>query len=205
MQVSGAKAIVVGDYHQLDSVGPGGALEAIASRHPGHVWTLRDNLRQRDAGERHALDHLRSGHVASAVAWSEGQGRVHAAPTRDTAVRDMVNAWATDVAAGRDAVLLAYHRDVVDALNRTARAAWENMGRLSGRELAAPGGRRYRAGDRVIALAPGPDGAWPTSQRAVVSFVALRRARCLPAPLKAGCWTWAPSSLGPTSWPMATP
>ena len=171
VQASGAKAIVVGDYHQLDAVGPGGALEAIAARHPGHVWTLRDNLRQRDPGERHALDHLRAGHVGSAVAWYEGQGRVHAAPTRDAAIRDMVNAWAVDVAAGRDAVLLAYHRDVVEALNRTARSAWQEMGRLAGPELEAPGGRRYRAGDRVIAMAPGPGGAWPSSQRAVVNFV----------------------------------
>jgi hypothetical protein len=85
----------------------------------------------------------------------------------------MVSEWAGDVAAGRDAVMLAYHRDVVAALNRTAREAWEDLGRLSGPEMVAPGGRRYRAGDRVIALAPGPDGAWPTSQRAVVSFVDL--------------------------------
>ena len=34
---SGARAIVVGDYRQLDAVGPGGALEALARRHPGHV------------------------------------------------------------------------------------------------------------------------------------------------------------------------
>src|SRR5487761_1633917 len=97
IEVSGAKAIVVGDYRQLDAVGPGGALEAIAARHPGQVWALRDNLRQRDPDERHALDHLRAGHVGSAVAWYEGQGRVHAAPTRDAAIRDMVNAWAVDV------------------------------------------------------------------------------------------------------------
>ena len=52
-----------------------------------------------------------------------------------------------------------------------ARQAWEKLGELSGPELEAPGGRRYRAGDRVITLAPGPDGAWVTSQRAVVTSV----------------------------------
>ena len=40
-----------------------------------------------------------------------------------------------------------------------------------GPELVAPGGRGYRAGDRVITLAPGPHGAWATSERAVVSSV----------------------------------
>jgi hypothetical protein len=45
------------------------------------------------------------------------------------------------------------------------------LDRLSGPELEAPGGRRYRAGDRVITLSPGPDGAWTTSKRAVVVAV----------------------------------
>jgi hypothetical protein len=48
---------------------------------------------------------------------------------------------------------------------------WGKLDRLSGPELEAPGGRRYRAGDRVITLSPGPDGAWTTSKRAVVVAV----------------------------------
>ena len=59
VEASGAKLVAVGDYRQLGSVGPGGALEALVSRHPSHLWTLTDNLRQRDRAERHALDHLR--------------------------------------------------------------------------------------------------------------------------------------------------
>jgi hypothetical protein len=68
-------------------------------------------------------------------------------------------------------LLVAYHRDAVEALNRGARLVWEKLGRLSGAELEAPGGRRYRAGDRVVTLSPGRDGAWVTSQRAVVTSV----------------------------------
>ncbi len=71
---------------------------------------------------------------------------------------EMVKAWACDVADGRDALLVAYHRDAVERLNRAARAVWGKLGRLSGPELEAPGGRRYRAGDRVITLSPGPTG-----------------------------------------------
>lgn len=91
---SGAKLIAVGDYRQLDSVGPGGAPEALSRRHPGHVLTLRDNLRQRDPAERHALDHLRAGHVPTAVNWYLAQGRVHTALSREQATFDMVTAWA---------------------------------------------------------------------------------------------------------------
>jgi hypothetical protein len=86
-------------------------------------------------------------------------------------MRYCTSAWAYDVAEGRDALLVAYHRDAVEALNRAARVVWEHTGHLSGPELEAPGGRRYRAGDRVLTLAPGRDGAWVTSQRAVVSSV----------------------------------
>jgi AAA domain len=49
-EASGAKLVAVGDYRQLGSVGPGGALEALVSRHPDHVWALTDNLRQVDPG-----------------------------------------------------------------------------------------------------------------------------------------------------------
>jgi hypothetical protein len=40
-----------------------------------------------------------------------------------------------------------------------------------GPELEVPGGRRYRAGDKVSTLAPGLRGAWGTAERAVVSSV----------------------------------
>ncbi|HUC14263.1 MAG TPA: AAA family ATPase, partial [Acidimicrobiales bacterium] len=173
VESSGAKLVAVGDYRQLGSVGPGGALEALVSRHPGNVWVLTDNLRQRDTAERAVLDHLRAGYVPSAVNWYREHGRVHAEPSKEMAMSDMVRSWTDDVAEGRDALLVAYHRDSVEALNRTARESWEKLGKLSGAELVAPGGQRYRAGDRVITLAPGQGGAWVTSQRAVVTSVDL--------------------------------
>jgi len=61
--------------------------------------------------------------------------------------------------------------DNVETLNRVARDLWERSGRLTGPELTPPGGRTYRAGDRVITLAPGPHGAWATSQAARVTAV----------------------------------
>ena len=171
VKASGARAIIVGDYRQLDAVGPGGALEALARRHPGHVWALTDNLRQRDPAERHALDHLRSGQVPMAVGWYALNGRVHPAPTQGQAMLEMVRAWAYDIIEGKDALLVAYHRDAVEALNGAARLVWKKLGHLSGPELEAEGGRRYGAGDRVVTLSPGRNGAWVTSQRAVVSSV----------------------------------
>ena len=83
----------------------------------------------------------------------------------------MVQAWAADMTAGRDSLLLAYRRDNVDLLNRTARQAWGHLGRLSGPALEAGDGRVFQAGDRLVALAPGPDRAWTTSQALTVTAV----------------------------------
>lgn len=185
VEASGARLVVTGDFRQLGAVGPGGALEALASRHPGCVWALTDNLRQRDPSERHALGHLRAGQLPTALAWYAANQRVHPASSRELAMAEMVQAWAYDIVDGRDALLLAYRRLSVEMLNQAAREVWEKLGRLSGPELEAPGGRRYRAGDRVITLSPGPDGAWVTSERAVVASVDVEQ-RSLVAVTPAG-------------------
>ncbi|MGH8922555.1 MAG: ATP-dependent DNA helicase, partial [Actinomycetes bacterium] len=168
---AGAKMVVVGDDRQLDAVGPGGGLNAMLSRHPDHVWELSDNLRQTDVTERVALSHLRDGKVPTAVAWYQDHHRIHAVRDGGRATAAIVNGWAHDMAAGRETLMLAYRRANVERLNQAARQRWEAAGLLSGPELVAPGGRPYRAGDRIITLAPGPHGAWVTSQPATVTAV----------------------------------
>jgi conjugative relaxase-like TrwC/TraI family protein len=168
---AGSKIIVAGDDRQLGAIGPGGALTALAERHPGHLWTLTDNLRQTDPAERTALAQLRDGNIGAAVSWYARNGRIHPAVDRRRAVTQMIRAWASDVDAGRDTLMLAYRRDNVEALNQAARGLFERAGRLTGPELTATGGRRYRAGDRVITFAPGPNGAWVTSETARVTAV----------------------------------
>ena len=49
----------------------------------------------------------------------------------------------------------------------------EETGRLSGPELACAGGTGFRAGDRVVALAPNPAAGLVTSERATVESVDL--------------------------------
>ncbi|WCO68719.1 MobF family relaxase [Iamia majanohamensis] len=168
---TGAKAVLVGDHRQLGAIGPGGGLEALGLRHPEAVHVLDQNIRQRDTGERQALEHVRAGDVAEAVAWYRHAGRIAPSPTRADAITNAVAAWHADQAAGRESVLLAWRRASVAALNAAARQMRIGDGVITGPELTAPGGRGYASGDRVVMLAPGPDGTYVTSERATVEAV----------------------------------
>jgi conjugative relaxase-like TrwC/TraI family protein len=173
VEAAGAKLVLIGDHQQLGAVGPGGAMGALVRRHPDVVHQLSHNRRQHDPAERHTLAELRDGDVAKAVAWYHRNGRVHPVPDREDAVQQAVDAWAADVAAGRETGLYAWRRANVAALNQRARAWMDASGRLSGPELVCPGGNGYRAGDCVVTLAPGADGSLVTSQRAVIQAVDL--------------------------------
>ena len=175
VELAGAKLVLTGDHLQLPAVGPGGALGALVTRHPEAVHYLRENRRQLDSGERQALESLRDGDVADAVSWYVGEGRVHAIQTRDKALQAVVDAWAADIAAGHETGLYAWRRANVAELNQRARSWMEASGLLTGPELACPGATTYRAGDRVVTLAPDAKGGLVTSERATVEAVNIAR------------------------------
>jgi ATP-dependent exoDNAse (exonuclease V) alpha subunit len=129
VDIAGAKAVVIGDHRQLGAVGPGGGLEALVNRHGPSVHVLDENIRQRDPAERQALEELRAGNASAAVEWYRSNDRLVTVPTRDEALDAAVEAWFSDVRAGRGAVLMAWRRVDVAALNERARerfvaAAW---------------------------------------------------------------------------------
>jgi conjugative relaxase-like TrwC/TraI family protein len=171
VDVAGAKAVIVGDHHQLDAVEAGGGLEALTNRHGPAVHVLRENIRQRDPAERSALRQLRNGKVAAAVDWYRQNDRVRAAPSRDEALDAAIAAWEADLRAGHEAVLLAWRRRDVAALNERARGRRIEAGEIIGPEIEGPGGRRYAVGDRVVTLAPSDDGRFVTSERGTVTAV----------------------------------
>jgi hypothetical protein len=170
-----AKMIMIGDHRQLGPVGPGGALRALLNRHHGTVHVLTENIRQDDPSEREALRQLRGGKVADAVAWYTANDRIRIAPDAHEARQATVDAWYTDICAGRDAAMYAWRRTTVDALNRLARDRFALDGRLTGPELVAPGGRHYSVGDRIVTLAPGADGQVVTSERGEVVSLGVQR------------------------------
>jgi hypothetical protein len=171
-ETAGSKVIMVGDHRQLGAVGPGGSLEGLVCRHGEGVHILDENVRQVDPEERATLRELRAGSIEKAVDWYAHQQRIVAAPTRDGALDGMVAAWAADLECGLAATMLAWRRANVVALNERARVAMADSGGLSGPELVVDG-HGYRAGDRIVTLAPGTHGDTVTSQRGIVTTVDL--------------------------------
>ena len=173
-RATGTKVVMVGDPRQLSSVGPGGGFEALVSRFGVALHLLGDNVRQLDPAERRALAELRSGDVETAVAFYTERGRIAVAPNRDAALDAMVAGWAAEVAGGADAAMYAWRRANVAELNRRGRQAWEALGKLSGPELRL-GETAYRAGDRIVTLAPGGRGEIVTSECGTVLAVDDKR------------------------------
>jgi conjugative relaxase-like TrwC/TraI family protein len=163
----GSKVVLVGDDRQLSAVGPGGGLRALADRFGGNVWELNENIRQPDIRERQALAELRAGDIPTAIDWFARNDRIVTAPDRHELYGAVVDAWLADIDQGRDTVMLAWKRNTVDALNQLARTAYADRGWLTGPEVIAGGGNRYREGERIVTLAP-IDSQIPTSSTGTI-------------------------------------
>jgi hypothetical protein len=100
-----------------------------------------------------------------------GQDRVTTERTRDEALTKLVDQWAKDALAGRDAAVFAWRRANVAELNRLARDRMVAEGRVTGPELVAPGGTHFAGGDRIVTLAPLAHGQIVTSERGEVTAV----------------------------------
>ena len=117
-----ASLVLVGDPHQLDAVGPGGALTALIARHPDLTVTLDHNVRQHDPDERAALAELRDGSVPPRSTGTRDRTHPHPArPSRHSRGHGR-RVGRRRRPAGHDSALLAWRRADVTDLNRLARA-----------------------------------------------------------------------------------
>jgi conjugative relaxase-like TrwC/TraI family protein len=115
-----AKAVLVGDQHQLAPVKARGGMFAQLcadlpwTQHLSAVW------RMRDAGERSASLALRNGGPASirrAIGWYRTHNRLHCGD-QVTMAADALTAYKADIATGRDALLVCDTTEMADALNQ---------------------------------------------------------------------------------------
>jgi conjugative relaxase-like TrwC/TraI family protein len=156
VEEAGGKLILIGDPHQLAEIEAGGIFHTLIDRLP--AVELHQNIRQEQSWERAALDELRNGSVADAVASYRKHRRLVIGESREATLARAVDDWyqqvtTTGVLAG--ALLLAQDNDTVRQLNELARSHLVNSGHLTGSILEA-GGREYQQGDRVICLRNDP-------------------------------------------------
>ncbi|MFC5724125.1 MobF family relaxase [Streptomyces gamaensis] len=134
---TGTKVIGIGDPQQLQAIGPGGGFAEIHRIVGGE--TLTTNRRQKDAGERAALEVWRDGAAGreKALRMLAGYGRVHAADTADDARAGLLATWNQARRRWPDLhdmlahlVVLAARNDDTDALNQGAQALRRAAGEL---------------------------------------------------------------------------
>jgi conjugative relaxase-like TrwC/TraI family protein len=148
---AGTKVVLCGDVAQLPEIDAGGVFRALWRRLGGAE--LEHNRRQQQPWERQALDALRAGDAAAAIASYLAHGRVvicrRAGSLRDKLVADW---WQAAHRSGEQPpIMLAARRVDVADLNARARTLMQGAGRLSGDPLRV-GGREFAVGDRVLLL-----------------------------------------------------
>jgi ATP-dependent exoDNAse (exonuclease V) alpha subunit len=180
---AGGELVLVGDHRQLPELTAGGAFRGLARRlHPA---VLRENRRQVEPWERHALDQLRAGDLAASLEAYAAAGRVTTSSTGRLQRAALVTAWwaaqqaaAGDVSMDPDTVMLAARRaDVVD-LNARARILLAAAGRLTGPSVRVDedgDARDFAVGDIVIARRNDYATRLFNGQRGVVTHVDARQ------------------------------
>ncbi|MFN2556639.1 MAG: MobF family relaxase [Nitriliruptorales bacterium] len=145
------KVVLVGDPHQLPEIDAGGLFRALATRLP--AIELSENRRQQQAWEVGALDQLRHGDPADAVAAYTHHRRIIAAETAEMAREQLVSDWwdVYDELGATSAVMVAMRQVDVEDLNARATLRLRAAGLLSGAALKVDG-MEFQAGDRIVCL-----------------------------------------------------
>jgi AAA domain len=141
----GASVRLIGDDQQLAAIGAGGFLRDI--KHTHGALHLAELHRFTDPGEAAASLALREG-KPEALAFYLDHDRIHVGDIATT-TEDAFTAWASDRAAGLDAIMLAPTRELVAELNRRARDHRLDHTPTSS-EVALADGNQASVGDVII-------------------------------------------------------
>lgn len=144
----GAKALLVGDWAQLQSVTAGGAFSLLVHER-NDAPELLDVHRFLNDWEKTASLDLRHGHTEAIDAYAT-HGRITGGNT-EAMIDAAYTAWRTDTLARLSTVLIADSTESVHALNQRARADLILDGTVNARrEVALQGDARAGIGDTII-------------------------------------------------------
>ncbi len=147
-EAAGAKVLLVGDPHQLQSVEAGGAFALLVGRRTD-APELTDVHRFVNEWERHASLALRRGEV-EVISTYIRQKRVREGLT-DEMLDRAYEAWRADCSAGKASILVTESSHAVRTLNERARAERLLLdGAVDGREIPLAAGNSASVGDVVI-------------------------------------------------------
>lgn len=119
---AGAKVVLVGDPHQLQSIDSGGGFHALIDRFGGA--RLTQIVRQEAAWMRKAVHDFVQGDAKSALARYVLADRLHIEQTREAAMHALVFAWKKECTEKlSETLILAGTNKETDELNRRAQAA----------------------------------------------------------------------------------
>ncbi|WP_407344991.1 MobF family relaxase [Pengzhenrongella phosphoraccumulans] len=144
----GGSVRLVGDDQQLSAIGAGGVLRDVRATHG--ALHLTELMRFADSAEGAASLALRDG-LPESLGYYLDAHRIHVGDLT-TLTDDVFDAWRTDLANGRDALMLAPTRELVGELNDRARAHRLD-GQTPQRTAALADGSTASSGDTVITRA----------------------------------------------------
>ncbi|GLV12101.1 MULTISPECIES: MobF family relaxase [Mycobacterium] len=150
------KTVLVGDAHQLAPVKARGGMFAQLCEDLPWTQKLSEVWRMRDPQERSASLAVRDGGpapVRRAVDWYRSHDRLHTGDPIAMAT-DALAAYQTDVAAGRDALLICDTKEMADALNRRIH---DDTISSQAPTVSAGRGHRIAQGDLIISRRNEPD------------------------------------------------
>jgi conjugative relaxase-like TrwC/TraI family protein len=162
LQAAGPAIIrTLGDPEQAQPVGPGGWHQQVDSVIGGHA-ELTHVIRQRDPDDRAVCQAIRQGNAAWALDNLHRRGRLHLAPDRSTAIKEIVHVWDQHRRRhGLDEVKIVTDTNnaTIDALNGLCQAKRLAAGELHGpaveiRDQLTGRHEHLYAGDRISFIRP---------------------------------------------------
>ena len=154
IETNGAKLVATGDAAQLPSIGAGGMFARLSDIAPSaELSNIRRTL---DPAEQRAWADLRAGRSDRAMAHYHQRGQLHITDTRDQAVEDAAQAWATlteTLDPSEVALISDASNHEINRLNARAQHFRAQRGELGDLEVPIPGVHYgIRQGDRIALI-----------------------------------------------------
>lgn len=155
IEAAGGKAILVGDYRQLQPIDAGGMFKQL-TKAVGST-ELVEIRRQKEEWHREAVHDLAAGNADKAIQAFSDKGLIHVADERAQAIEAMVKAWHADATDVKEKLMLAATRFETRVLNEAARELLKGDGSIiestaTRVECADEIEREFCVGDRILFL-----------------------------------------------------